>query len=198
MEINTTDRRQGMGSDYVLRVGLGLILLFGGSACGGEDGASESREMTQPSSNTVLASNLRSCGLVSEGDVFPPGVGTLNSCIRACLNELSDCDALTYSFCEYAGTYSQGYEQYDSCVNDCEDLDEFFVCNDGYEIPSSWVCDIESDCSGGEDEAGCDAEFFTCDGGDKIPLTWVCNFEEDCVDGTDEAASCAHLTCPEQ
>ena len=39
-----------------------------------------------------------------------------------------------------------------------------FTCNDGRVIISDWICDAISDCTEGEDEAGCaiDCDKFEC------------------------------------
>jgi hypothetical protein len=51
-------------------------------------------------------------------------------------------------------------------------------------IPQPWVCDFETDCSDGSDEASCEA--FDCGDGSSIPRNWVCDTELDCVNGSDE------------
>ncbi|TVR04132.1 MAG: hypothetical protein EA398_03000, partial [Deltaproteobacteria bacterium] len=62
-----------------------------------------------------------------------------------------------------------------------------FTCDDGSEIPMSWVCDGDLDCPGGEDEENCPSDaFFTCDDGSQIPAEWVCDGDLDCPGGEDE------------
>lgn len=92
-----------------------------------------------------------------------------------------------------------------------------FICDDGEEIPASYVNDEYDDCAGGEDEVagaedniesslepavnlylsadgygmmvflGAD-EVFVCDDGEEIPANWVNDGENDCDDGEDEVS----------
>ncbi|MEX1367541.1 MAG: hypothetical protein AB1Z98_30715 [Nannocystaceae bacterium] len=81
-----------------------------------------------------------------------------------------------------------------------------FTCADGSTVPEDWVCDGESDCSGGEDEQGSCPAPFTCGNGESLPSSWVCDGWDDCGDGSDEPANCptsceaiigtAFETCP--
>lgn len=66
-----------------------------------------------------------------------------------------------------------------------------FTCDDGSEIPNSYVCDGYPDCAGGEDEAQDCAPPFMCDDGTELPPDYVCDHEEDCIGGEDEVG------CPE-
>ena len=68
-------------------------------------------------------------------------------------------------------------------------------CADGACISTSWRCDGENDCAGGEDEAGCeDAECgsgqWQCDDGTCISKSWCRDGEYDCEGGEDEGAEC--------
>lgn len=102
-------------------------------------------------------------------------------------------------------------------VSISESDDSYFECDDGDEIPDSWVNDGEEDCSGGEDEAeGAESDIvysyepvadiylaadgygmmawdtgadgkFTCDDGEDIPADYVNDGDEDCDNGEDEA-----------
>lgn len=68
--------------------------------------------------------------------------------------------------------------------------EEYFVCNNGEEIPSYWVNDGDEDCADGEDEYGGGSDggspSFVCGDGEEIPFSWVNDDYEDCGDGSDE------------
>ena len=83
-------------------------------------------------------------------------------------------------------TLTSGDDAWDEEEDD--GMEDMFVCDDGEEIPWSWVNDGEEDCSGGEDEDQDDGseEMFVCDDGEEIPFDWVNDGEEDCDGGEDE------------
>ncbi|MBR68251.1 MAG: hypothetical protein CMA86_01910 [Euryarchaeota archaeon] len=68
--------------------------------------------------------------------------------------------------------------------------DRVFTCNDGTEVPFSYVNDGEDDCSEGEDEPVYEmteySEFYCSADDEFIPLSWVNDGEDDCSDGEDE------------
>ncbi|KAG1714926.1 Low-density lipoprotein receptor-related protein 2 [Nymphon striatum] len=74
-----------------------------------------------------------------------------------------------------------------------------FSCTSGQCIPSTWVCDGDSDCKYGSDEENCQPgkcsnEQFRCDNDKCIPSRWRCDGEKDCDDGSDEI-TCIETTC---
>lgn len=67
-------------------------------------------------------------------------------------------------------------------------------------IPFAWRCDLDSDCTYGEDEVGCatnvcpDSHFSCEEHGQCFPNDWLCDGQNDCSNGKDEA-NCAHRNC---
>jgi len=71
-----------------------------------------------------------------------------------------------------------------------EDEEVWFVCDDGEQVPWSYVNDDYPDCGDASDEAefGEETTMFECaDESDTIYLSWVNDGEEDCMDGSDES-----------
>jgi len=92
-------------------------------------------------------------------------------------------------FCEEQGDCCADY------VTTCEATTSsgYWECDNGEEIPSSYVCDWYYDCADGSDESACDYDYdydyggtWECDNGEVIPWSWYCDFFDDCADGTDE------------
>jgi hypothetical protein len=69
-----------------------------------------------------------------------------------------------------------------------------WTCSDGSCIQGDWRCDGEyADCTGGEDEEGCEAggggcaaDEWACNDGTCITADWQCDTFEDCSAGEDE------------
>ena len=60
-----------------------------------------------------------------------------------------------------------------------------FVCASGEQVPDSYKCDLEADCSDGSDELGCD-NVFMCANGTAIYLDYKCDGWLDCCEGDPE------------
>ncbi|MDC0059213.1 PGF-CTERM sorting domain-containing protein [Euryarchaeota archaeon] len=107
----------------------------------------------------------------------------------------------------YSDDNQDGYLDIDELSNWIESMDDneedMWMCDNGEEIPESWVNDGEEDCSDGSDEYDNDnsddgdhdhdnddsdneADMWMCDNGEEIPESWVNDGEEDCSDGSDE------------
>jgi hypothetical protein len=70
----------------------------------------------------------------------------------------------------------------------CEEYfpeEEYFVCDDGTQIPLSFRCDDFYDCDDFSDEAGCTS--FVCGDGSSIGTGKICDGTVHCADGSDEA-----------
>ena len=109
----------------------------------------------------------------------------------------------------YSDDNQDGYLDIDELSNWIESMDDneedMWMCDNGEEIPESWVNDGEEDCSDGSDEYDNDnsddgdhdhdhdnedsdnePDMWMCDNGEEIPESWVNDGEEDCSDGSDE------------
>uniref|UniRef100_A0A671T7H3 Low-density lipoprotein receptor-like n=1 Tax=Sinocyclocheilus anshuiensis TaxID=1608454 RepID=A0A671T7H3_9TELE len=69
--------------------------------------------------------------------------------------------------------------------------DEEFRCRSGQCVSLSFVCDSDSDCDDGSDEASCPAPTcgpgsFQCNNSVCVPRLWACDGDTDCADGSDE------------
>ena len=87
---------------------------------------------------------------------------------------------------ELSSVIQSQFESWVSEIIGDDGSDDIFVCDNGEEIPGSWVNDGEMDCSDGSDESGSTGSTFTCDDGQEIPADWENDGEEDCLDGSDE------------
>merc|ERR1711934_1121106 len=66
-----------------------------------------------------------------------------------------------------------------------------FACKNGQCIETDWVCDTESDCTDGSDEANCPSDCsgshqLKCGNGKCISKEFQCDGDNDCGDNTDE------------
>uniref|UniRef100_A0A8C2AVW9 Low density lipoprotein receptor b n=1 Tax=Cyprinus carpio TaxID=7962 RepID=A0A8C2AVW9_CYPCA len=69
--------------------------------------------------------------------------------------------------------------------------DEEFRCRSGQCVSLAFVCDSESDCEDGSDEASCPVPTcspgsFQCNNSVCVPRLWACDGDADCADGSDE------------
>lgn len=157
-----------------------LALLALGASCGGDDGATNSGYCTK------AADKLRTCGLLSAGPLEcseDDADRALLLCLQDCISRAS-CEQLEEAVCDDSND-----NPYSLCVGACIPR---YTCNDGVKVPSSFKCDGEPDCSGGEDELGCPA--FTCQNGQVISESFRCDAEPDCDDMSDENACPAGTT----
>ena len=94
----------------------------------------------------------------------------------------------------YSDTNDDGNLDYDELSNwldSTNDDEAMWMCDNGEEIPDSWINDGYEDCADGSDEwdtNGSDNQpnMFVCDNGEEIPEDWVNDGEDDCADGSDE------------
>ena len=110
----------------------------------------------------------------------------------------------------YSDDNQDGYLDIDELSNWIESMDDneedMWMCDNGEEIPESWVNDGEEDCSDGSDEYDNDnsddgdhdhdhdndgdsdnePDMFVCDNGNEIPMDWVNDGMDDCGDNSDE------------
>merc|ERR1711934_173229 len=75
-----------------------------------------------------------------------------------------------------------------------------FACKNGQCIETDWVCDTESDCTDGSDEANCPSDCsgshqLKCGNGKCISKEFQCDGDNDCGDNTDEQ-DCHKVDCP--
>uniref|UniRef100_A0AAY4BR96 Low-density lipoprotein receptor n=1 Tax=Denticeps clupeoides TaxID=299321 RepID=A0AAY4BR96_9TELE len=77
-----------------------------------------------------------------------------------------------------------------------------FRCSSGQCVSASFVCDDDSDCDDGSDEASCQpatcsSVSFHCNNSACVPRLWACDGEADCADGSDEwPQTCAGRLSP--
>lgn len=69
--------------------------------------------------------------------------------------------------------------------------DEEFRCRSGQCVSLAFVCDSDSDCEDGSDEASCPVPTcspgsFQCNNSVCVPRLWACDGDADCADGSDE------------
>ena len=94
----------------------------------------------------------------------------------------------------YSDTNDDGYLDYDELSNwldSTNDDEDMWICDNGEEIPDSWINDGYEDCADGSDEwdtndSDNQPNMFVCDNGEEIPEDWVNDGEPDCEDGSDE------------
>ncbi len=127
-----------------------------------------------------LESQLRSCDLVTEGELGPRiPLYAPNDCYARCFASAS-CDALEAAICR------TDVQLLIACDRECA-----FACAGGELLPVERVCDGNEDCAGGEDEDGC--AVHRCDDGQEIAGDGHrCDGRYACRDGSDEAG------CPER
>ena len=89
----------------------------------------------------------------------------------------------------YSDTNDDGYLDYDELSNwldSTNDDEDMWMCDNGEEIPDSWINDGYEDCADGSDEWDNEPEMWICDNGEEIPQDYVNDGDEDCSDGSDE------------
>jgi hypothetical protein len=178
-----------------LRVGLlaGLALAGLGAlgACG------ETAENSGAGNCSEIVERLRSCELLSEGEVdcriFEQG--NYGPCIIGCVRAAS-CDEIRAQTCD--GTEDSPYAR---CKGNCEfQASGRFDCGDGQFVDIDHRCDQDPDCANGADERGCDAPpaSFDCGNGERVDAEEHCNGNPDCSNARDEESCPRHAEtlCP--
>nr|WPW46124.1 vitellogenin receptor [Diaphorina citri] len=106
-----------------------------------------------------------------------------------CIEKSQVCDGVIQ--CQYED------DEFDCDIYLCKSPN-YYKCEDGSCITSSFLCDGSDDCLDGSDEANCtsssalssqqecDSMEFKCSNGKCITQHWVCDGEDDCGDGSDE------------
>ena len=120
----------------------------------------------------ALLQTLRSCGLLSEGELGQFPVYAPDSCYAACFAE-ANCADLEGALCRSdIGLLLRCDER---CAHRC--ADDTLVHVDS-------VCDGIEDCEGGDDEAGCGV--YECEDGTRLTGEHRCDGRYGCWDLSDE------------
>lgn len=139
----------------------------------------------------AVASQLKECGFVTEGEIGPNITGQLyapDDCYRDCLAGAS-CEDLADSLCGRSIDLEVG------CDHRCA-----FRCGDDSLIGVDLVCDGIEQCPEGEDEVGCapvtctDCAALLCDDGSEYWEWQRCDGYDACRDGADER-DCPQFHC---
>ena len=176
--------------------GFRVSLLAGGALAGlGALGGCEEEESGAGGICSELTTRLRSCELLSEGEVDcrvfeQNGYG---ACIARCVRAAS-CDEIRAQTCDDV------HNTYADCKTNCE-VQAFarFDCGDGEFVDSDYRCDLDPDCSNGADEQGCGAApNFDCGNGQQVAADEQCDGNFDCDNDRDEEGcpQRAETLCP--
>jgi len=163
--------------------------------------------------NAGVESQLRACGLISDGELGRFPLYAPNDCYDQCLGGAS-CEALEGAFCRTdvqlliecdrrcAFACDSGaliaVEAVCNGSDDCEGGEDerdcpVYVCDDGEELAGAHHrCDGTTRCRDGSDEAGCPSSEFTCADGSTVDARHRCNGWTACDDGSDEVG-CAEV-----
>ncbi|MBT5995667.1 MAG: hypothetical protein HOG73_08095, partial [Candidatus Marinimicrobia bacterium] len=82
---------------------------------------------------------------------------------------------------DYSDTNDDGYLDYDELSNwldSTNDDEDMWMCDNGEEIPDSWINDGYEDCADGSDEWDNEPEMWICDNGEEIPQDYVNDGDE--------------------
>ena len=167
---------------------LALSLLLSGTACPDTDAKTSDGAKTSPSDAELSADSkarLRECGVLGAGTYDDgPVQDAFDRCVMQCTID-ADCADLKPALCSDEEPTSSAFA---SCAEAClgSTLADQFKCDDGTRIPHAFVCDLEVDCTGGEDE-GTHCGHHRCTDGETISIKDThCDGYADCGDGSDE------------
>ncbi|MET0284059.1 MAG: hypothetical protein ABW352_06305 [Polyangiales bacterium] len=152
----------------------------------------------QPTPDQLLATAAEAkvrteCGVFTQGKLpgdFFAVRDSYERCVATCLVN-APCNVLKSTLCRS----TQQTTAVDTCIAACDIAPtDGFACGDGKTVTYAVVCDLESQCTNGADQANC-ADQFTCTNGKKIPTRLVCDGLDACGDGSDEAAAQGCARC---
>jgi hypothetical protein len=152
----------------------------------------------QPTPDQLLAAAAEAkvrteCGVFTAGKLPSDFFAVRDSyerCVATCLVDAA-CNTLKSTLCRT----TQQTTTVDSCIAACDITPtDGFACGDGNSVTYAVVCDLESQCANGADQASC-ADRFTCTNGKTIPTRLVCDGLDACGDGSDEAAAQGCARC---
>jgi len=152
-----------------------------------------------------VVGHMQDCGLMSEGriadDVLRLEARDMNDmildfnvCYFDCVATIS-CDTMATGVCSDDDSESTAYDRaMGACYADCIPL---FTCGDGDTVTYDLVCNGDSNCDDGSDEADCptvSTDKFDCADGGQVSVTYRCDGSLDCNDGSDEE-ECPEFRC---
>jgi hypothetical protein len=149
-------------------------------------GCADSKEESAESAACIeITSQLRSCGLLSEGEVdcsSELAAGGYFECVRPCARAAS-CEDFRAQACDDLDN------DLARCIDACMVQAYSVDCGDGARVSGERRCDGTRDCESGADERGCsEAEpMFNCGNGQAVLESSRCDGLNDCNDGRDEA-----------
>jgi hypothetical protein len=147
--------------------------------------ADSSEESGENAACIEITSQLRSCELLSEGELdcsSELAAGGYFDCVRPCARAAS-CEDFRAQACDDLEN------DLARCIDTCM-LQAYSVeCGDGVRVLGDRRCDGTSDCVSGADERDCSepAPMFACGNGQVVPESSRCDGQDDCNDGRDEA-----------
>jgi hypothetical protein len=161
--------------------GLALASLVG--SCAGSSAHSE--ETAENAACLEIASRVRSCELLSEGEVgcsSELATGGYFDCVRPCARAAS-CEDFRAQACDDQD--NDLARCIDACLAQAYSVD----CGNGVRMSGDRRCDGTSDCESGVDERGCSEPkpMFACDTAQAVPESSRCDGLADCNNGRDEA-----------